>query len=474
MRKFLRKSNRKYTQIHYVIVDDIDRIARDVVIWTEVYEECKSLWIKIHSLKQKIEDTPEWKMIHQMIAVIKGYEAEANRRRVKDRMRARLLNGYWTFYPPDGYEYDKTNKESKILIWNKNAPIIKEWLELFAKGIILTQADLVKFFNKKWMKTKKWNKIHPSYVERLLTRDRLLFYSWYIYYPEWWINDPIPAKHKPLIDFKTAEKILQRLDPNKVIERKYQKEEILDMLPLRWLLIDPISWNKRTWWPSKNKKWNYYFYYTLRYKTENWKSKTENVLNKKLHQEFKEFLQQFSISKPLLKLIKEILKGILKDKLNYKKQWKANQTKRLREIEEEKKLIDKRITSLLKQWKEDKVEYYENKLIELEEEEKMIKENLAKPSEEIIDIDKIFSNTLEFFINPAKIWDKLDYKLKREFVAILFDWKIYYNKKMGFQTPEIPVIFRDLKELLANNSQMVEVTGIEPVSGGPTRWRLLP
>ena len=40
---------------------------------------------------------------------------------------------------------------------------------------------------------------------------------------------------------------------------------------------------------------------------------------------------------------------------------------------------------------------------------------------------------------------------------------------MGFQTPEIPVIFRDLKELLANNSHLVEVTGIEPVSGGPTR-----
>ncbi len=472
MLNFLRKENKKYTKVNYIIVDDIDRIARDVIIWTKVYEEAKSLWIKIHSLKQKVEDTPEWEMINQITAVIKWYEAKVNQRRVKDRMKARLLDWYWTFYPPDWYEFIVDEKEWKILVWNENALLIKEWLELFAKWIILTQADLVKFFNEKWMRTKKWNKIHPSYVERLLTRDRLLFYSWHIYYPEWWITEPIPAKHKQLIDLKTAEKILQRINPNKIVERKYYKEEILGKLPLRWLLIDPTSWNKRTWWPSKNKKWNYYFYYTLRYKTEDWKSKTENILNEKLHQEFKKFLQQFSISEAIAKLIKEILKDILKDKLKYKKQWTANQTKRLKEIEEEKELIDKRITTLLKQWKEDKIEYYENKLIELEEEEKLIKENLSKPPEEIIDIDEIFSNTLEFFTNPAKIWDKLDYKLKREFVAILFDWKIYYNKKMGFQTPKIPVIFRDLKELLANNSHLVEMTGFEPVSGGHNRWLL--
>ena len=54
--------NKNNPKIKHVIVDDIDRIARDIKIWLDKSEEIKSTWATIISLKQNVEDTPEWRL----------------------------------------------------------------------------------------------------------------------------------------------------------------------------------------------------------------------------------------------------------------------------------------------------------------------------------------------------------------------------------------------------------------------------
>jgi len=159
MIEFLKKENAEYTKVHFVVVDDMDRVIRDVQWRREIKAKIEQLWwAKIYSLKQKVEDTPEWKMIQSITMSVKQYQRESNARQVKDKQRARILNGYRPFYSPAWYKHIKTKTEWKILKLSDEAPLIKEALILFSEWLLNSQTDVVEFLNSKWFRTRQWNK----------------------------------------------------------------------------------------------------------------------------------------------------------------------------------------------------------------------------------------------------------------------------------------------------------------------------
>jgi len=79
MIEYLKEENKEYTKISRVIIDDIDRIIRDVAGWREIKAKIENLGgAKIFSLKQDINDTPEGKMLQSITMSVKQYERENN------------------------------------------------------------------------------------------------------------------------------------------------------------------------------------------------------------------------------------------------------------------------------------------------------------------------------------------------------------------------------------------------------------
>lgn len=78
--------DRNWKKIDYVIVDDIDRIWRDVHIRSSFYKLCNSKNIEINSLKQELNNSPEWKLLSNITMATKQYERENNARRVRWRI----------------------------------------------------------------------------------------------------------------------------------------------------------------------------------------------------------------------------------------------------------------------------------------------------------------------------------------------------------------------------------------------------
>lgn len=111
------------------------------------------------------------------------------------------------------------------------------------------------------------------------------------------------------------------------------------------------------------------------------------------------------------------------------------------------------------------IELYENKIITLTEEQESLRFRIKEVSlGQDIDIQQLISNTKAILINPKFIWDLNNLELQRMLINILFSGKIYYNKKTGFQTPEIPLIYTHLRSFDLQNTHLVEVMGIEPMS----------
>lgn len=312
---YLQEENKNYTKITRVIVDDIDRIIRDVAWRWNIKTKIEDLgWAKIFSLKQDINDTPEGKMLQSITMSVKQYERENNARRTRDRQRWRMMNWYWCFTAQPWYEYqheDNTNKRGwKVLVLTQpNASILQEWFELLAKGVLVKMTDFVNFLNSNWFKTKSGKKLRAwSYTDALFTKDKLLFFAWYISFPERDLS-MIPARHEPLITLDMVEKILEKTDPAR--KKKYTliaKEKYNDILPLRGCLCCEECHKSMTWSPSRGKLWTIYFYYTCRNKgcSKYGKSFNSNTIN----QVFEQHLEKYCFEEKYTNLFKDVMTNV--------------------------------------------------------------------------------------------------------------------------------------------------------------------
>ena len=464
MIKFLDKENQKYINVDYVLVDDIDRVIRDVQWWWDINDKINDTWAKIHSLSQRLEDTPEGNFTTNLTMASKQYEREGGAKRTATRMRARLIAWYWTFYCPPWYEYVAIKavdwRENKILILNPSlADIIRDWLNLFAEWTILNKTKLKDYFNERWVKWRiKWEKINQSYVDRILEKDRLLFYAWYIEYSEWNVGLK-KAKHEAIIDMYTVSKITDRLNP-KTNNLIHTRKDICETLILRWFLYCKDCDHKMTWSPSKNKMGNYYFYYTCRNKgcIQYWKSFNSTIV----HSEFEDMLKKCSVTDKTIKLLEVIFNDLWKNKEWVQNQLLNDKKKRIGSIDIELNSLYKKLTSATN---EKIIEIYENRIILLTEERKGLEWELLEDSKfNDENLTRLLDETKTVLANPKFIWEIWNIELKHLLIGVCFWWKLVYSKDSKLQTPEIPFIYKLSEELKDKKDNLVEAAGFEPAS----------
>jgi len=104
---YLKTENKHYTKISFVIFDDIDRISRTTEFRWAIKRNLELTGTKLLSLKMDLNDTPESVLQQNIVMSMKQFEMQNNARRVKDRQRSRMLNGYRPLYPPPGYVHVK-------------------------------------------------------------------------------------------------------------------------------------------------------------------------------------------------------------------------------------------------------------------------------------------------------------------------------------------------------------------------------
>ena len=87
---------RKHRKLHpVVIIDDISRLARDLMSYLILRNEIAEAGGELKSPKMNFSDDPTAQLPEKMMAVIVEHERIANANRSAERMKARLLNGYW-------------------------------------------------------------------------------------------------------------------------------------------------------------------------------------------------------------------------------------------------------------------------------------------------------------------------------------------------------------------------------------------
>ncbi|MEI6092756.1 MAG: recombinase family protein, partial [bacterium] len=445
-----------YINIHkgnfVVIIDDMSRFARDTVIHFTLKDAVTKAGCSLECINTKIEDTPDGKFLETIFSATAELERNNNKQRVINRMQARLELGYWSFDAPPGYKYVIDAIHGKLLVKSEpNATIIKDALEGFASERFETKVDVLTFLKQhKFSHRSKTGKVYLEQVNRLLTRP---LYAGIIVYPKWNIEKR-KGQHEALVSEETFNKIQARLHKKNYPQQKVINEDF----PLRGFVLCPECKKAFTASWSSGRKDKYPYYRCINPKCNNGQ---KSIKRKDIEAIFESSLSKAIPSQQIIKLTEAITLDIYNKKL---KEVGALTNSKENDLKELEKNIEKATERLIQVEDETTHKSIEKKIAEWGTRKLYLEDEITRHKNHNIDFGTALNRVMEFVSNPYERWVNGDIRQKQLVQKLVFVRPFVIDVKNGIGTAELSLPFRLLQETTTNNTQLVEVPGIEPGS----------
>ena len=441
---------------YVVIIDDLKRLARDTISHIQLRMLFRQHDAQIECPNFKFDDSPEGQFIETLFAAQGELEAKQGKRQTIQKMKARLEAGYWVFFKPFGYDYQKAKGGGKILVKNDIAPIITEALEGFACGRFQSKTEVRRFLESfPEFPTGSNGKLHPQRVEDILTR---VIYAGYIESEAMNVSRR-KGQHEPLISLETFNRVQERLQGRANVPAR---KDLNKDFPLRGAVVCADCGKPMTacWSKGKTKHHPYYYCYT-----KGCVSRSKSIRREVIEGEFEELLKSLSPSKALIDMVHTMFKELWKQR-------KAQQSKRKKALHNQLQHLDRQAQQLLDRILEASVPSivtaYEEKIKKIEEEKLLIHEKIAACGKPIRPYNEILRTSVDFISNPHKLWaseGEHQFENRRIVLKLAFLEKLEYRKGEGFRTPQMSLPFKVLGDFYREKKEVAEREGFEPSIG---------
>lgn len=436
-----------------VIIDDISRLARDLETHIRLRTAIADAGGKLESPAIEFGEDSDSRLVEHLLASVAAHQREKNAEQVKNRMRARMQNGYWVFQPPVGYKYERKSGHGKVLVADEPvASIMIEALEGFASGRFETQSE-VKYFllSKPGFPRDGCNDIHVTKIKEMLER---ILYTGYMEYKPWGIMLQ-PGKHQPLIDFETYNKIQQRLRGQ---AKAPIRKDIREDFPLRGFVLCGTCDTAMTacWSQGRNGKYPYYLC-----RNKNCPDCKKSIRKEQIEDDFERVLETITPTPDLMYVTRQAVKQVWKKHTSGRGEDRATLKKQIKEVEGR---IEQFMDRIVDTDSETLIKAYEAKITKLEFEKASLSSRLANAANQAPNFEESFQTVLDFIENPQKLWNSESLEDRRLVLKLVFTKPLAYHRNQGFQTAAVAQPFGLSGQLINDNSGMVEATGVEPAT----------
>ena len=453
MLKFL-KQNR--ANPHIVIIDDISRLARGIEAHLELRLLIAEAGGILKSPKMRFGDDAASRLSENVQAVVVDHDRQMNAERTKDRMHARLQNGYWPFREPVGYRYKQTRSEGKVLVPDESvASILKEALEGYAYNRFNTMAEVARFLgshpNYPNKNTGHLHKRIPELFDRIIYSGRIEYKPWNI-----GLRD---GRHEGLISYATFKRIQEKRHGK---AHTPARKDLNEDFPLRGFVMcddcnEPLT---AAWSKGRSKLYAYYFC-----RNKECCSYGKSIRKADIEGEFETLLLKLRPTEGLIKLATKIFKDLWDENtLAQKDRQKALK----REIKQLEKKSDSIMDHIINASQSRLISMYETKLAEIEDQRTLLSEQFDELDEKNgtkrPELESSYRTALEFLANPWKLWDSRRFEDKRAVLKLVFSNPISYSRKNGYRTAKTTLPFKVLEDLSSMKNQMVGGNGLEPLT----------
>ncbi len=430
MLAFLRK-NRKYGP-YLVIIDDINRLARKVLTHIELSAAITTAGGKLVSPNMEFGEDSDSKFREHLMASVSEHQRAKNTEQSRNRMRARLMNGYWVFQAPVGYRYQAVAGRGKMLVRDEPiASIVQEALEGYAAGRFETPTEVQRFFLE--ITPSFPRKMHLQGVLDILNRP---IYAGYVEKPDWGIERR-KGNHEPLISYEVYDRIQLRLKRN---AKAPARKDLHRDFPLRGFVTCAACGKPLTgsWSTGRSAKYAYYACHNKQCPEHR-----KSIPKKPMEDAFETLLLRLKPANETLDTAEDMLRT----------EWQKRQsmaTEQHKTVKAEIKELDRKIQQLMERIgstdKEEIVVLYEDQISKLNERKILLVEkstNIGKPT---TDFDETLRTVRRFLSNPSVLWHSNQIENQRIVLRLAFDTKLAYSRNEGFRTAEITTPFKLLED----------------------------
>ena len=435
--KFLTKNKDVTT-----IIDDQKRLARDLKVYILLKESLNKFGSNIIYLNQNFEDSPEGRFIETILASAGQLEREQNARQVKQKMKARIQNGYYCLSKPLGYNYIKT-KHGKLLTPDPNiTDRLKAVFEGFANGQFVSIEQARKELILAGVTVSK------NYFPRLIKN---ILYTGYIELPRWEIKR-MEGKHKGIISLEIYEKIQERIknyDPERVTANT-------ELFILKRHVVCGECGRFLTGYLANSHTGKKYPYYVCANRKCKFRQKT--IKKDIIENSLKEILDSYAFSSREYSAVKQMLE------FNMSKWIQSYDTKK-EEIRETLRLIEEDIQDSLRKIKschsELVLKLLENSIEEESKRKLLAEERLKNLESQKVDETQaniIIENLLNFVSKGSNIWKSGDTNQKKRYIELINKKPMEWSQDGLYLKPH----FTELHEAfiaIKNNENDIGVPG---------------
>lgn len=453
MQALLDHVNASKDDVEYVLViDDISRLARDLQTHLELRLAIARTGARLESPSMEFGDDPDAILIENLLAAVAQHFRQKNAQQTKHRMRARMLNGYYTFIACIGFKYEHRPGEGKILVRDEPiATYIQEGMEGLASGRFRSMAEVKRF----WESCPEFPKDQNGQVRNQFVKDILtkVIYAGYVEREDWGVSLR-KGRHTGMVSLETFERVQDVLNGRAYMPAR---TDVNSEFPLRGGVCCAGCGKLLTAYQATSKSGKKHSYYECFNKACDQRRKT--IRKDQIEGEFAELLQHLIPSRGLLDAAASMFRQIWDERSTQAKDIAKSYRQEITKIERK---IEALMDRLVDASDQSLVRAYERKISGLEKEKLILLEKGQSVGQPRGTFVQVFEHALEFLSNPYNLWVSGRLELQKMVLRLAFASPIPYDRQSGFRTPKTTLPFNALGENLMLENKMADTEGFEP------------
>lgn len=446
MMKFL-KAHRKDGYV--CIIDDISRFSRDIRGHWDLRDLLREAGGKLESPTIEFGEDSDSILVENLLASVSQHQRQKNAEQTKNRMKARLQNGYWPFKSPIGYKTERQSGHGKMLVRDEPyATVIADILEGYASGRFESVFEVKRYLEAQpaWPKDHR-GEVHPERVFEIFSRP---VYAGYVSNKDWGVG-LTPGKHQGLVSLETWLAVQERRDGR----RKAPAHKNLNAdFPLRGFVCCASCGEAFTANWSKGRSASYAYYLC---DTRGCPDYRKSIRRVDIEGDFETLLTTLKPSEGLFNLAFHMFRDLWDAKM-------ANSNLQGKTLQGEIRAIEKKVDQLLDRivdaTNDSVVAAYERKIKELEMEKALAKDRIAHCGKPLASFGETYRTAFDFLANPCKLWHSPNLADRRAVLKLVFAERLTYARNGGYQTAKISTPFKMLGDINMSKKEMVPRRGI--------------
>jgi site-specific DNA recombinase len=428
-------------KVHFLVVFNLTRFARDKYDHFALRSHLKSLGISLRSATEPIDDTSTGKLMEGVLAAFAQFDNDVRSDRTRAGMQEALRRGRWTFLGPLGYLNAPRAMRESLIPDPERAAIVRRIFKQYATGTYTKQEILQKATQ--WGLTNRRGQPLSSQAIGMLLRNRL--YVGIIDVPEFGVRDQ-RGDFEPLISeeiFHKAQAVLSGKAP--VIAPLLKRRPDF---PLRGFVRCAECDRGLTGSWSKGRT-HYYAYYHCR-----------PGCKEKLEGAFVDELARLQPSAGYMRLLKDTVVKVWKERQS------AVQTD-LQAAEQARQKLQKKLDRLDEAFLFERsidIDTYDRHADRVREQMTLLKIDEHTSKLEEMDVEGILAFAERVLPRAADLWVQASLDQRQRLQQLFFPQGVAFDGKGFVGTAVTAPAFSYLQPVQGGGERMVDQTGIEPVT----------